>query len=77
MTIDVVREALEAKPFEPFRLQRADGSDLRITHPEVVAFHPRNPRTMHVVLPSGGHKKIDLLLVAALHVENGRKRRRN
>jgi len=77
MTIDPVRDALQARPFEPFRLQLADGTDVKITHPECVAFHPKNPRTIHVAMADGGFKKIDLLLVAALHAENGRRRQGN
>ena len=75
MTIGPVRDALKAVPFEPFRLQLADGTVVDVSHPECVAFHPKDPRTIHIALPDGGFKKIDLLLVAALHVGNGKRMR--
>ena len=76
MTIQPLRNALHAKPFQAFRLQLGDGTQVAITHPECIAFHPRSPRTLLVALPDGGFKAVDLLLVAALHVGNGRKRRK-
>ena len=76
MTIDPLRDALQAKPFLAFRLQLTDGTRMDITHPECIAFHPKSPRTIIVALPDGGFKAIDLLLVTALHVGRGNKRRR-
>jgi hypothetical protein len=59
-------------------LQLADGTTVKVTHPECVAFHPKSPRTVAVVLPNGAIKIIDLLLIAAIHVggdKAGRRRR--
>ena len=74
MTIDPVRDALATIPFQPFRLQLADGTVVQVTHPECVAFHPRSPRNIVIATPTGGFKTVDLLLVAALHVGNGRRK---
>ncbi len=76
MTIEPLRDALQAKPFQAFRLQLGDGTRVDITHPECVALHPRSARTILVALPDGGFKAVDLLLVAALHVGNRNKRRK-
>jgi len=70
MTIDQLREMFNKPPFQPFRLQLADGTEVPVTHPECVAHHPAHPRTITVMLPSGAAKIIDLLLVAATHIEN-------
>ena len=71
MNIEPLRDALRAKPFQPFRLQLGDGTHVDVAHPESVAFHPKSARTVIVALPDGGFKAIDLLLVTALHVGNG------
>jgi len=76
MTIDPLRDALEARPFKPFRLKLGDGTKVAVSHPECVAFHPKSHRTVIVALPDGGFKAIGFVLVTALHVGNGAKRRR-
>ena len=75
MTIEPLRDALQGRPFQPFRLQLGDGAQVDVSHPECVAFHPKSPRIVIVALPDGGFKAIDPLLVAALHVGNGSKPR--
>ncbi len=73
MTIETVRDVLATRPFEPFKMQLADGTTVDIAHPDMDAFHPSSPRTLHVALPDGRFKKLDLLLVAAIHVASGAK----
>jgi len=75
MTIEPLREALQARPFRAFRVQLGDGTDVDVTHPECVAFHPKSPRTVVIMLPDGGYKHVDLMLVTAIHIGNGRRRR--
>jgi len=77
MTIDQIREVHGTHPFQPYRLQLADGTEISVSHPECVSFHPKHPRSIAIALPNGAFKIIDLLLVAAIHVENGRARRRS
>ncbi|NOT00046.1 MAG: hypothetical protein HOP29_05415 [Phycisphaerales bacterium] len=72
MTIEPLREALSERPFRPFKLQLGDGTEVAVSHPECVAFHPKSLRTILVAMPDGGYKAIDLFLVAALHKPNGR-----
>lgn len=77
MTIEPVREALQARPFLPFRLQLGDGTHVDVSQQESLAFHPKSGRTILVALPNGGFKAIDLLLVVALHAAGeGNKRRK-
>lgn len=76
MTIKPLRDALRAQPFRPFWLQLGDGTVVDVPHPECLAFHPKAARSIVVALPDGGFKAIDLMLVTALHVGTGNKRRR-
>ena len=75
MTIDQLREIPQARPFKPFVLQLSDGSEVKVSHPECLAFHPKGNRTAIVALPNDGFKAIDVMLIAAIHVGNGKERR--
>lgn len=77
MTIEQMREAINARPFRPFVLHIADGRQVRVAHPEFVAF-TGGGRTIFVGSPKGdGYQILDLLLVSAIEVEDtGRNRRR-
>lgn len=75
VNIEVLRDALQNRPFKPFRVQLGDGTDVNVTHPESVAFHPKSPRTAVIMLPDGGFKHIDLMLVTAIHFGNGRRKK--
>ena len=72
MTIEQLREVHRAQPFKPFVLELADGNQVSVSHPEILWINPKNPRTVIVAMPDGGFKIIDLLLVATIHVKNGR-----
>ncbi len=76
MTIEPLRDALHAQPFRPFQLQLGDGTTVDVTHPECLAFHPKSGRIIIVALPDGGFKAIDLMLVTALRVKAGNRRRK-
>ena len=73
---ELLRDALQARPFLCFRLQHTDGTRMDITHPECIAFYPKSPLTLLIALADGGFKAIDLLLVTALHVNNRSQRRK-
>lgn len=85
MTIDRIHEAVEARPFRPFKLCFASGTEVRVAQPDFVWIHPKSPRTMVVGLPTGGIRVIDVLLIEALEFEqtsgrgghNGAPRRRS
>jgi hypothetical protein len=81
MTIEQIRKAHEAQPFQPFRIVLADGGRVTVPHPEFLA-HPGKGRTVIVFDRSGLYRVIDLLLVTSLeigtndHRGNGAARRR-
>ena len=75
MTIEQLRKAHQAQPFEPFILRTGDGREFAVGHPEVLAISPAG-RTVVVMTPDGAHEVIDLLLVTSIHIGNGRARRR-
>jgi len=76
MTIDQIREVHGTRPFQAYRLQLADRTEVSVSHPECVSFHPKHPRSIAIALPNGAFRIVDLLLVAAIHVGNGRAKRR-
>ena len=71
MTLDTIRYLYEARPFRPFALHLADGRNVAVQHPEVLAFAPAG-RTIVVVLPDNGVRIIDLELVTEVEVKPGR-----
>ncbi|HEY3244560.1 MAG TPA: hypothetical protein VGM03_14540 [Phycisphaerae bacterium] len=76
MIINQLRQVQSARPFKAYTLQLADGTTVHVPHPECVAFYPENPRSIIVAMPDESHKIIDLLLVAAIHVDGTRPKRR-
>ena len=76
MTIEQLREVHQARPFRPFRLQLADGQEVKVPQPEFLWFHPRGGRTVFVAGTGDNVKIIDLLLVAAIEIGNKRARKR-
>jgi hypothetical protein len=75
MTVDRLREVHQARPFRPFTMRMADGTRVRVTHPESLAYNGSG-RTCIYVAPDGSSHYIDLLLVARLEVSNGAGRAR-
>ena len=71
MTSEQLRKMVRSQPFEPFRIFIADGRELQVTHPEMVAI-TGGGRTAIVTLPQGeDYEVIDLLLVTGLRRANG------
>lgn len=77
MTSDKLREVLRTEPFHPFIIHLADGRQLEVMHPELVALSPSG-RTAVVFTADDASHYIDLLLVTELEVkpERGRDSRR-
>lgn len=71
MTIQQLRKAYDAKPFRPYSIKLADGSQLRVRSPEFVAITPGG-RTVIVVTGDDDYEVVDLLLVTALEFRNGK-----
>lgn len=79
MTTEKLHAVHTAKPFKAFRLQIADGRQLKVKHPESLAYIPGG-RTAVLVHPDETHEIIDLLMVTTIEVVNGtasRSARRN
>lgn len=71
MTIEQLRNVIRASPFRPFTMKLADGSRLRVKHPEFVSFSPAG-RTAIVWSEGDSFEIVDLLLVASIEVGNGK-----
>lgn len=72
MTIAQLRKMHQARPFQPFEVNLADGRSLRVDHPEFLATNPPG-RTISVGLEDGTFEVVDLLLVTSLKPRaNGR-----
>jgi len=65
MTIEQIRRMHQARPFQAFDINLADGRSLAVNHPELLAIMPPG-RTIIVALPDGNFEIIDLLLVTSL-----------
>ncbi len=67
MTTERLKDLHEARPFRPFVICLADGSRVRVTHPEALA-RRENARTFVVLDANDRAHHIDLLLVTDLIV---------
>jgi hypothetical protein len=65
MTVEQLRKMHQAKPFQPFEINLADGRALPVEHPEFLAITPPG-RTIGVGLADGTIEIVDLLLVTSL-----------
>ena len=71
MTSEQIRKMIRARPFEPFRVFLADGRELQVQHPEMIAV-TGGGRTAIVTLPEGeDYEVIDILMVTGLRRSNG------
>ena len=64
----------QARPFQPFSIRLGDGQSLRVEHPEMLAYAPRQ-RTAVVYRRDGSFEIVDLLLVTGLDVRPSRSSR--
>jgi hypothetical protein len=78
MTIEQLRAAYFARPFQPFVIHLADGREIPVPSPEFMMMVPSG-RTIAVSQPDDTVNIIDLLLVTDLEIKphaNGRGKRR-
>jgi hypothetical protein len=76
MTIDQLRTAYEAVPFQSFVMHLADGREIPVHHREFMATSPSG-RTVIVYQPDESWSVVDLLLVTELEfkaLRNGGKK---
>jgi len=70
MTIQKLIEAHDRRPFQPFTISLADGTSIRVRHPEFL-MRTAGGRTIHVATGKGEEAEIiDLLLVTKLTVND-------
>ena len=70
MTLEEVRSLVHAAPFQSFDMHLADGSSIRVPHPDFIAI-PASGRTVALYKEGArAHTIVDLLLVTKL-VANG------
>jgi hypothetical protein len=68
MTTDQLRRLITARPFQPFTVHMADGRQVRVNHPETIAY---DGGRIAVVVQGDEAEIIDLLLVPSLSVAAG------
>jgi hypothetical protein len=68
MTTEAIRTAVQKRPFRPFSVRLADGSEIQIQSQDYVAVHP-DGRTFIIFEPNGGYRIVDIPLVRDLSVD--------
>jgi len=74
MRINEIRKTLHAQPFRPFSVRVADGREYHVDHPDFIALDPTG-RLVVVFQKNGTHEVVDAMMIASLHVGNGRRPR--
>jgi hypothetical protein len=67
MTIEQLRNVLQARPFQPFTIHLTDGRHFLVPHPEFLARSPSG-RTAILYHADESFSIIDLLLVTELEI---------
>ncbi|MBV8557209.1 MAG: hypothetical protein JO355_01335 [Planctomycetaceae bacterium] len=68
MTSETLQNAIRTQPFRPFVVHMADGREILVAHPELIA-HKAGTRTA-VVVSGDSFEFIDLLLATGLRDQN-------
>jgi len=76
MTVEQLRKYHGARPFRSFILHIADGSAVRVTHPESLARSPSG-RTLVAAFPDESSRVIDLFMVTRIEIPGEARRRGN
>ena len=76
MTIDGLKQWIEAAPFRPFVMRLSNGCEVRVRHPELLARSPSG-RTVLVYTIGDAFEMVDLLHVASIVRANGKRGMRN
>lgn len=68
--IEELKKVKDRRPFEPFYIHLADGRELRITHPDNVAWTADSLSRSVFVGHSDGWEVVDLTLITSLRVRH-------
>ncbi len=66
--IEELKKVKDRRPFEPFHIHMADGRDLRITHPDNVAWNPGDLTRVVFVGHTDRWEVRDLTLITSIRV---------
>ena len=67
MTTEAIKTAVQKRPFRPFSVRLADGSEIEIQSQDYVALHP-DGKTFIIFELTGGYRIVDIPLVTDLSV---------
>ena len=67
MTTEAIKDAIQRRPFRPFSVRLADGSEIQIQNQDYVALHPAG-KTFIIFETDGGFRIVDIPLVTDLSV---------
>jgi hypothetical protein len=74
MTTEQLSKVHTVRPFRPFVIRLGDGQALPVSHPEMLAYAPKQ-RTATVYFEDGSFEIIDLLLVTGLEAPSSKRGR--
>ncbi len=66
--IEELKRIKDRRPFEPFSIHLADGRELRITHPDSLAWYAEGIPRVIVVVHADGWDFVDLGLITSLRI---------
>ena len=66
MKIEELKRAKDQRPFQPFLIRMADGREIRIKHPNAVAWGSETGPRMIFCIADGEHHWVDVALVSSL-----------
>jgi hypothetical protein len=66
MRVEELKKAMDQRPFQPFFIRTADGREIRVSHPDAVAWGSNEARTAICAHPDGGWDVIEIALVTSL-----------
>jgi len=67
MTTEVIKDAIQKRPFRPFSVRLANGLEIQIEDQDSVALHPVG-KTFIIFEPDGGYRIVDIPLVTDMSV---------
>ena len=68
MKLEEIRQVKNQRPFLPFLVRTADGRELRVSHPDAIAWKESSPRIVICSSP-GGWEIIDVGLIVSLAIQ--------
>ncbi len=68
MKIDELKKAKDQRPFQPFLIRMADRREVKVSHPDAIAWDADSPRIAIVATPDGWDV-VDIGLITSLAVQ--------